>query len=421
MLTLENLHTTDFEQFKIDTQWNFESDKENKMHRIHTYPAKFPAFIVKKALQFAESKNCEINVVADIFCGCGTTAYEASRAGKSFWGCDINPVASLIAKVKSGNYKQKSLDKYFAEITHQFNTATVKRKPATATNPRIQYWFEDQQIIHLDKLKTAIYNSTPASGKYRSFFLCAFSNILKPTSKWLQKSIKPTIDRNKKTVDVWSAFCKQFKMMSRASTESPDKPAKIKIAIETGNFMSKRVANKNVDLLVTSPPYVTSYEYADLHQLSLLWLDFTDDFRDFRQGSIGSSSCNFNSEKNKNKLNKTGRAIVSQLTPDNKKKAHVAKYFSDMQKVIKKSYVLLNTGGYALFVIGNTEYQQVRIDNAKHLVESMFNAGYKEIEVSKRKISNKLLTCYRDATGKFTSDKTSRKIYAEEFVIIGKK
>ena len=30
--------------------------------------------------------------------------------------------------------------------------------------------------------------------------------------------------------------------------------------------------DKEVDLIVTSPPYVTSYEYADLHQLSSLWL-----------------------------------------------------------------------------------------------------------------------------------------------------
>lgn len=37
--------------------------------------------------------------------------------------------------------------------------------------------------------------------------------------------------------------------------------------------------SNKVDLLVTSPPYVTSYEYADLHQLSLIWLRFGDDYR----------------------------------------------------------------------------------------------------------------------------------------------
>ena len=118
MLTLDNLHDTDFDKLKIDEQWNYEYEIEHKMHHIHAYPAKFPAFITRKALQLAADKNFHVNTVADIFCGCGTTAYEASRNGKNFWGCDINPVATLIAKVKSGTYKQEMLDKYFFEITN---------------------------------------------------------------------------------------------------------------------------------------------------------------------------------------------------------------------------------------------------------------------------------------------------------------
>ncbi len=82
---------------------------------------------------------------------------------------------------------------------------------------------------------------------------------------------------------------------------------------------------------------------------------------------------------------------------------------------------MLNENGIALFVIGNTEYKGIRINNAKHLVESMLNIGYRDIEITKRKISNKILTPYRDKNGKFTTDKNSRKVYAEEFIVIGKK
>lgn len=416
-----DLHKVDFDALKIDPQWNYEHKKENKMHRIHAYPAKFPAFITKKALQIVASKNFKVDVVADIFCGCGTTAYEASRKGKSFWGCDINPVATLIAKVKSGTYKKEMLDKYFVEIADQFNLAMAKQEPLTNINERIKYWFDSQQIEELDKLKLAICQSISAKSKYRNFFLCAFSNILKPTSRWLQKSIKPTIDHNKKIINVWDAFSKQFEMMKKANIENAISK-KVSITIETSNFMNKRITNKKVDLLVTSPPYVTSYEYADLHQMSLLWLDLADDFRVFRKGSIGSSFHNSDLNKDIGKLNKTGRISVSELMIVDKNRAkNAAKYFVDMQKVIQKSYLLLNPGGYALFVIGNTAYKQVRINNAKHLTESMFETGYTEIEVSKRKISNKFLTPYRDKNGRFTGNKKSRKIYAEEFIIIGRR
>ncbi len=47
--------------------------------------------------------------------------------------------------------------------------------------------------------------------------------------------------------------------------------------------------NNSVSLIVTSPPYVTSYEYADLHQLTALWFDYTKDLTDFRKRFIGTS------------------------------------------------------------------------------------------------------------------------------------
>lgn len=420
MLTLANLHNTDFDKFEIDEQWGYTHKPENKMHRIHAYPAKFPAFITKKALQLAEAENFQVNTVADIFCGCGTTAYEASRNGKSFWGCDINPVATLIAKVKSDTYKQSALDKYFFEIINLFDTSTVEREILANINGRIKYWFNDTQIEELSKLKIAIYESTSSQSKYRGFFLCAFSNILKSTSRWLQKSIKPTIDPNKTLIDVKKAFHKQFTLMKKANIDN-NRPKGIRVNIKTNNFLNTR-QKKKADLLVTSPPYVTSYEYADLHQLSLLWLDLAEDFRVFRDGSVGSLYHNSDFDKNKSQLNTAGELNVLKLLKADKNRAkNAAKYFVDMQKAIEKSNQLLNTGGYALFVIGNTEYKQVRIDNAKHLVESMLTAGYENIRVKKRKISNKFLTPYRDKSGKFTSDKTSRKIYAEEFVVIGRK
>ena len=82
---------------------------------------------------------------------------------------------------------------------------------------------------------------------------------------------------------------------------------------------------------------------------------------------------------------------------------------------------MLSQNGMALFVIGNTEYKGIKIENAEHLIESLYASGFKEVSVTKRKITNKILTPYRDKTGRFTSNKSGRKIYSEEFIVIGKK
>ena len=92
-----------------------------------------------------------------------------------------------------------------------------------------------------------------------------------------------------------------------------------------------------------------------------------------------------------------------------------------MQRVIERCYSMLNKGGLAFFIIGDTEYKGIKIYNSKHLIESLFDSGFSEVRVTKRTVSGKILTPYRDEKGKFTNDKNKRQIYHEEFVVIGRK
>jgi len=192
--------------------------------------------------------------------------------------------------------------------------------------------------------------------------------------------------------------------------------------IISGSFLDSSVKKPRVDMIITSPPYVTSYEYADLHQLSSLWLGFVEDYRDLRDGSIGSLHHTYNFERELKRLNSVGSKIVFRLLDQHKSKARsVAKYFLDMQQAAKTCFSMLSDSGMALFVIGNTEYKGVKIDNALHLAESLLNSGFVNVLVTKRKISKKILTPYRDKRGRFTTDGTGRKVYAEEFILIGSK
>ena len=182
--------------------WNFGTEKESLVHRIHSYPAKFPGFITTKALQYAEEQGVKVETVADIFCGCGTTAVEAKRNGKKFWGYDINPVATMIAKVKTKQYKDCVLETYFSAIVKRFGSIKIDKDDIDTVNDRIKYWYDEENIEDLFKLREAIFSAVSQHSFYRKFFLCAFSNILKPTSRWLTKSIKPQFDPDKTPKDV---------------------------------------------------------------------------------------------------------------------------------------------------------------------------------------------------------------------------
>lgn len=78
-ITKTSVRNLIFDEIPIDPDWNFNNASESKMHRIHAYPAKFPSFITRKAIEKMEHEQGPIQTVGDVFCGCGTTSYESEK------------------------------------------------------------------------------------------------------------------------------------------------------------------------------------------------------------------------------------------------------------------------------------------------------------------------------------------------------
>ena len=409
-------YTTDF--------WDFGLEKENRIHKIHSYPAKFPGFITTKALEYAKGKGVVVKTMADPFCGCGTTAVEAKKKGIRFWGCDINPVATLIAQTKIRNYDLVKLDQYFSSIIKSYGLIKINKKELGDINERIKHWFDDTKIANLLKLKKAIERNTAHDSPYRKFFLCAFSNILKSTSIWASKSIKPQIDPNKTPADVLPAFQKQFRLMRKASNEYTFPKGKLShTQIMYKNFLSLNTSAYEADIIITSPPYINSYNYANIHQLSGLWLGMCSDYRDLRLNMIGSTyQIKIPADEDIQSLSKTGQSIYQQLLKQNiAKSKSTARYFIDIKKSIENCYEILNQNGMVIFLIGNTNYQSVQIDNASFMQECMQQAGFLDIQKIARKISLKQLSPFRDEKGRLAKNSDRKQVYKYEYVIIGTK
>jgi len=414
--TLKGLNKIDFLSIKEDPFWNKVETPEIRMHKMHVYPAKFPSLIAKKAFKYAEVKHLKLETVADIFCGCGTVAVEAKRKGLDFWGCDISPVAVLISEVKSHLYDVAAVKIILKNILDGYATGEVATEYATA-NSRLQYWFTESQFNDLDKLKAAIIAYTEEN-EYRKLFLCVFSSILKGTSNWLTKSVKPQVDPNKKMQEVIELFKKQMSYVIK-SIEEADYDNDAHIAIEHNDILQVERGNY-ADMIVTSPPYVTSYEYADLHQLSALWLGYAEDYTELRADSIG-SSYGIETKVMPDDLSPTAKKIVGYYNWNKAQTRSIARYYSDMQKFSNKAFEILKNRGLAVFVIGDTGIGGHRIENAKCLCECMINSGFGIKEIHKRSVQNKLLPSHRDEIGRFSSDKSQQSVYSQEYIIIGRK
>jgi DNA modification methylase len=411
-----------FSKIKIDYSWSF-SDKTRKdttyiTHGYHRYPAKFIPQIVSRLL---EKYTKEGELVVDPFGGCGTTLVESKIMGRHSVGVDINPVAALITKAKITPIAPQEIEKTFSTIKANIDTYSIDTKQKMLEHERIDYWFKPAEKSKLAFLFNNI--SDLKNQDIRNFFYCGFSNILKNCSIWVQKSNKPIRDLNKKPSDPIPAFYKQIEMMMRKNARfyellKEKKHLEILSKVYCADARTIPVMNNSVNLVVTSPPYVTSYEYADLHQLSALWLEYIKDLSDFRKRFIGTSY----NEKKKLILNsELAKTIKNKLMKKDKKTAdEVSTYFSEMNQVFVEIKRILKKSGKACIVIGNTSLKGVEILNAEVFTEQLQNLGFKIVNIIKREIPSKNLPSARDEkTGRFAkiSDKNKVSIYPTEYIL----
>ena len=183
-----------------------------------------------------------------------------------------------------------------------------------------------------------------------------------------------------------------------------------------------RIKSESIDCIVTSPPYVTSYEYADVHQLTAYWLEHTTDLTDFRKKFIGSahkkeSDLNFSSD--------IAHDIYKLLNQKDRKQAEsVAVYFTDMRKVFEEMRRILKHRGRTCIVIGNTKLKGIEILNAEVFVQQLQSNNFRISGMAKREIPSKNLPSIRNKeTGRFAkaNEKNTVTAYPTEYIIVAEK
>lgn len=417
-----------FKTKSIDTEWSFSnvkpSDTGKWTHNYHRYPAKFIPQLVEKLIdEYVFSKNAHIN---DPFMGCGTTIVTAISRGFKASGTDINKISYLITKVKSTPIKPDYLERRVKDLLSRLRLKNEKIEPLIPQKhiERINYWFREDVINELGIILREIYKEDDEI--IRDFYLVAFSNILKNCSIWLQRSTKPTRDFDKETVEPYEAFKKQLIRMLKGNEAFYNVvPSKVKenineyLCVKCEDARKQPVPDESVDLIITSSPYVTSYEYADLHQLSTLWLDLANDLTEYKKGFIGTS---YKKYENKSLRSIIARRIVEEVEQKSKKMAkEIEAFFIDMEEVFDESFRILKKGGRCCYVIGNTKLKGVDILNAEAFAEGLQYSGFHIDRIIKREIPLKILPQKRDEkTGRFANNhEANTEVYPVEYIVIG--
>lgn len=343
-------------------------------HIYFKYPCRFipeiPRFAIKRYV--ADKPNA---MIFDPFAGSGTTLLEANINGYNAIGAEIDDIAKLIIKVKTTALNDEQLYKtksYFKDIVQ----ATLS-KDSSKIIPKInniEHWFIDENINDLGKMLYAIEQLDDV--EIKNFFKVCFISIIKKTSNADDISPKPYV--SKQILKTPANPLREFENTFNRYFEAIDSYSKLKTTSYTkildGDALNFKL-EQNIDLAITSPPYINAFDYVRTLRLENLWLGIFNEeqLRNKKKEYVGTEHLKMaEEEKDLSILNDS--ELLSEyyneiLNIDKKRALIVKRFFEDMKKNLDQVYRNLSEEGHYMIVIGNSKIRGVEIESWKVLEE----------------------------------------------------
>lgn len=349
-----------------DMDWDFanlkQADRQYGVHSFHHYTAKFIPQIPSRILRhYARGKI----VVVDPFVGSGTTLVEAKLLGCHSYGMDTNPMAIKIAKAKTmriTDLKVKEIDDFILWLGEIENNDDLTNEDFTVELfPGSQSWFRPDVSQKIRYILNVVQKYSP---DVKNFLEVGLSTLLKGMSNARMDSVIPVLPNNPVYIDrkhyyrevnnltrdipVFRRLLSHIRRMRNAILEF-NRETDDKLICESIMGDARKLSEfvDRCDMVITSPPYWSAQNYANIHMLSMKLFNLETESGQ----EIGR---NYNS------------------------------YLDDMNLVIAEITRILH--GYFAIVIGH--------DENKHTHEKLFQAiiqnGLKPVESIVRRISNQV-------------------------------
>ena len=384
--------SSEIKKRRIDYSWDFRGeDTKPYTHCLHNYPAMFIPQVARRIIQ-----NCSQigDTICDIFCGSGTALVESRLLGRNAYGIELNPLAVLLAKVKTTTIKPEILQKTFLSLLSDIKNHKSK-KEELPNFFNIDFWFKETVIYELAKLKKCL--NDIKNKDIRDFFLVAFSETVRYASNTRNGEFKlfrmPQEKLNNYNPDVLSIFKKRIEKNIAGMTEFyNDVDNKTWAKVILGDSTKKYDINdETIDCIVTSPPYGdsrTTVAYGQFSRLSLQWLDIVGDneLQIDKQLIGGIVDPKIENNLNSKSLTKPLHLIAES---DSKRAKEVLAFYIDLNKAMVQAYRILKKYKYFCVVIGNRTVKKVKLPTDYIVSELGENLGFQTVDIIVRNIPNK--------------------------------
>lgn len=349
---------------------------------FNKYPTRYISAVPRFAIKRYSKPG---DYVIDPFCGSGTSAIEALLLGRNAVSVDIDPFARLLIKVKTTVYASSDI----IELAKIVDTIRSLSPDPNAEYPRpqmqnLEKWFTDDAILKLGFLRYQIDILAKDNESVHDYLYVVLAAIIRKASNADNVSPKPYISTRypKTPEDALDLFFKTEALYRPAITEFSQivGPLNVTSSILETNDARDISSEHQMDLAVTSPPYINAYDYVRSLKFEDMWLGLADEqqLRENRKSYVGTETSNsFYEEYVYASLSETLVAIVKKIEEVDKKRAGVVMtYFEDMSKNMIAIRDALKPGGHYVIVVGDSNIRGQEIPTAKILSEIAEQNGY---------------------------------------------
>lgn len=349
------LDKSELEQFAPIEIWSACGTNQQMSYSTHgafRFFGKFPPPIATHLINKYTSVG---GMVFDPMCGSGTTGVEALLLNRNCLLNDVNPLSTLLSKVKTTYIPEEKLLVAAEELYTKYKPLSVNEynfEPSHLRN--YDHWFLEETVDSLRGIKYLIEQITDE--EIRDFFYLCFAGTVRRVSRATTQQGRLFLDVETAEKDALPIFRKRVKVACKGVSALPKDGPKPRILSYDLRGPAPDITKSCADLIICHPPYFNSYKYSSINCLELAWLDI--DYSKIRGNEV-------------REFFKVGKADNAQH------------YISDMVKILINLHPTLKPNACMGLMIGDTTIHGNYIPVTKRIL-SQLSAYYKFEKIALR-------------------------------------
>jgi DNA modification methylase len=355
---------------------NFEENLTQPRHRWYPFKEGFSNQLVSEALnQAARGKRHRLKVI-DPFAGSGTTPLTAAILGHDAIAIEVNPFCAFTSTVKC---RRNFRTNYLIEAAKRFTRlgGQKARSPLEGISTFTESEGNEKWLFNLSVIRafTAVWNtiSVDCEADSAALKLAAIRAVMKCcNAKKDGKCLRYYEDwkeRDYDEADFQRSFLNCVGQMQRDIDLAPIRgDHRIKIQKGDSRCQLANLESRSCDLMVTSPPYLNSFDYSDVYRPELFlggFVSSNEALRNIRLKTVR-SHLQVDWEGETNIENPMIETVVKALRRkrtlwNNRIPSMVEAYFHDMDGILQEAARILKPAAEAWIVVSTSAYKGVQI------------------------------------------------------------